>query len=239
MRHGLEAHRRNRPYCMGTMYWQLNDSWPVVSWSGIDYFGNWKALHYHAKRAFAPILINPIQEGDSLNIYLISDKLETLDQLTLEMRLIDFDGKVLNKKAVKSVRIPGNTSLCVHREFLETLLSPEQQKQAFVHLTLKDKGGREIAEENYFFVSPKDMNLPEAKINYKVKQQDGYCEITLNSSKLAKDVFIQIPVQGARFSDNFFDLLPGVTKKITITAPLLKKEGKANITIKHIRETYK
>ena len=73
MRHGLEAHRRNRPYCMGTLYWQLNDSWPVVSWSSIDYYGNWKALHYQAKRAFAPILINPIRQNDSLNIYLISD----------------------------------------------------------------------------------------------------------------------------------------------------------------------
>lgn len=66
MRHGLEAHRRNRPYCMGTLYWQLNDSWPVVSWSSIDYYGNWKALHYQAKRAFAPVLINPIQQNDSL-----------------------------------------------------------------------------------------------------------------------------------------------------------------------------
>lgn len=49
VRQGLEAHRRNRPYCMGTLYWQLNDSWPVVSWSSIDYYGNWKALHYQAK----------------------------------------------------------------------------------------------------------------------------------------------------------------------------------------------
>ncbi len=56
IRHGLEAHRRNRPYCMGTLYWQLNDSWPVVSWSGIDYYGNWKALHYQAKRALPPFI---------------------------------------------------------------------------------------------------------------------------------------------------------------------------------------
>ncbi|KAB5098966.1 glycoside hydrolase family 2 protein, partial [Bacteroides thetaiotaomicron] len=93
MRHGLEAHRRNRPYCMGTLYWQLNDSWPVVSWSSIDYYGNWKALHYQAKRAFAPVLINPIQQNDSLSVYLISDRLDTMEQMTLEMKVVDFDGK--------------------------------------------------------------------------------------------------------------------------------------------------
>ena len=74
MRRGFEAHRRNMPYCMGTLYWQLNDSWPVVSWSSIDYYGNWKAMHYEAKRAFAPIIINAIKEGDDLNFYIISDR---------------------------------------------------------------------------------------------------------------------------------------------------------------------
>ena len=98
MRHGLEAHRRNRPYCMGTLYWQLNDSWPVVSWSSIDYYGNWKALHYQAKRAFAPILINPIQQNDSLCVYLISDWLDAMEQMALEMKVVDFDGKNIRQE---------------------------------------------------------------------------------------------------------------------------------------------
>ena len=119
MRHGLEAHRRNRPYCMGTLYWQLNDSWPVVSWSSIDYYGNWKALHYQAKRAFAPVLINPIQQNDSLSVYLISDRLDTMEQMTLEMKVVDFDGKTLGKKIqVHSLEVPANTSKCVYRGWL-------------------------------------------------------------------------------------------------------------------------
>lgn len=120
MRHGLEAHRRNRPYCMGTLYWQLNDSWPVVSWSSIDYYGNWKALHYQAKRAFAPVLINPIQQNDSLSVYLISDRLDTMEQMTLEMKVVDFDGKTLGKKIqVHSLEVPANTSKCVYRAKLD------------------------------------------------------------------------------------------------------------------------
>lgn len=101
MRRGFEAHRRNRPYCMGSLYWQLNDSWPVVSWSGLDYYGNWKALHYQAKRAFAPLLVDVVQEEETFQVWLMSDKLEDMDALTLEMQLTDFHGRQLKKKSTR------------------------------------------------------------------------------------------------------------------------------------------
>lgn len=238
MRQGFEAHRRNRPYCMGTLYWQLNDSWPVVSWSSIDYYGNWKALHYQAKRAFAPVVINPMQEGDSLNIYLLSDELKSYKALTLDIRLIDFNGKLIKKESISSLVLPGNTSLRVNQQALTSLLTAEQRKNCFLTLTLKENARRVLAQEVYFFEPTKNLNLPQATISYKLKQADGKCELTLSSAQLAKDVFIQIPIQGARFSDNFFDLLPGETKKITITSPLLNKQEKPQVSIKHIKETY-
>ena len=239
MRHGLEAHRRNRPYCMGTMYWQLNDSWPVVSWSSIDYYGNWKALHYQAKRAFAPVLINPIQQTeDSLDIYLISDQLEALKQLSLEIKLVDFNGKILNKKVHKALELPANTSRLVHSLKINSWLTPEQEKQCFLQLLLKDAAGKVITDENYFFQRTKDLSLQPTSIVTKVKQMEGSCEVTLSSRQLAKDVFIEIPLQGVRFSDNFFDLLPGETKKVVITSPLIKKNEKLEVNVKHIRDTY-
>ena len=219
MRHGLEAHRRNRPYCMGTLYWQLNDSWPVVSWSSIDYYGNWKALHYQAKRVFAPILINPIQQNDSLNIYLISDCPDTKDHLMLEMKVTDFDGKKQGKPIqLNTLTVPANTSQCVYRIKTDTWLSPEEQQRCFMQLTLKDKAGNTLAETVYFFRKTKDLLLPETTVSCKMKQKDGMCELTLFSPALAKDVFIEIPLQGARFSDNFFDLLPGERKTVVITS---------------------
>lgn len=239
MRHGFEAHRRNRPYCMGTMYWQLNDSWPVVSWSGIDYYGNWKALHYQAKRAFAPLLMNPLQEGDSLNIYLLSDQLEPQEQLTLEMQLMNFSGKTLKREVLKQVVAPANSSMRVYQQPVAFWVTPEQRKECVLLLILKDKSGRKLAEESYFFNKTKELNLPETTVSYKVKQLDGSCEVTLSTKGLAKDVFIETPIQGARFSDNFFDLLPGQPKKIVISSPSLKKEEKMTLTVKHIRETYK
>ena len=224
MRHGLEAHRRNRPYCMGTLYWQLNDSWPVVSWSSIDYYGNWKALHYQAKRVFAPILINPIRQNDSLNIYLISDCPDTKDHLMLEMKVTDFDGKKQGKPIqLNTLTVPANTSQCVYRIKPDTWLSPEEQQRCFMQLTLKDKAGNTLAETVYFFRKTKDLLLPETTVSCKMKQKDGMCELTLFSPALAKDVFIEIPLQGARFSDNFFDLLPGERKTVVITSPQIKK----------------
>lgn len=239
MRHGLEAHRRNRPYCMGTLYWQLNDSWPVVSWSSIDYYGNWKALHYQAQRAFAPVLINPIQEGDSLSIYLISDRLDTMEPMTLEMKVTDFKGKkAVAPIQLKSLSVSANTSQCVYQKSLSGWLSPEQQKSCFMQLILKDKSGHQVAETVYFFGKTKDLLLPETTISYKTKQTDGKCELTLYSPVLAKDVFIETSLQGARFSDNFFDLLPGERKTVIITSPQIKKGEKLPLTLKHIRETY-
>ena len=87
MRLGIEAHRRAKPYNMGTLYWQLNDCWPGISWSSIDHFGNWKALHYEAKEAFENILISFKREGDQVDVYLVNDLLKNLEE-TLVLSLI-------------------------------------------------------------------------------------------------------------------------------------------------------
>ncbi len=234
MRHGFEAHRRNMPYCMGTLYWQLNDSWPVVSWSSIDYFGNWKALHYEAKRAFEPILINAIKEGDNLNIYVISDKLEDYKNTNLQLEIINFDGKVISKENIKG-DIKSNTSNLYCKKDFATM--SKDGKNTFLLMTLKDNKGKILNQETYYFNKPKNLNLPLAKINYKVKKEDGKYTITMNSKQLAKDVFIEIPTQGARFTDNFFDLLPGVTKSIIITSDKLKKNDNIQIKIHQLSET--
>ena len=73
----IEAHRRDMPYCMGTLYWQLNDCWPGASWSSIDFFGRWKALHYAVKRSFADLLISFKETTDSTYIYIVSDRTNT------------------------------------------------------------------------------------------------------------------------------------------------------------------
>lgn len=235
VRRSIEAHRRQRPYCMGSLYWQLNDSWPVVSWSSIDYYGNWKALHYQAKRAFAPTLVSPLVKGDSLHVHLVSDRLDDLEGLTLDMRLLDFYGKTLKRTSMKA-DLPSNSSRKVRSDALEEWGTPEERTERFLLLTLKDRKHREIARSVCYFAPTKELKLPDATVRCKAERSEGRCAITLYSSSLAKDIFIEIPVQGARFSDNFFDLLPGEKRTVTIESPKIR--GDEEITVRHIRETY-
>lgn len=218
IRHGIEAHRRNRPYCMGSLFWQLNDSWPVVSWSSIDYYGNWKALMYQSKRAFAPILINAIKEGDDLCVYLVSDELQDHDDVRLEVELMDFDGKV-HGKWTQSGMLAANSSVLFMKKPTGELQGKLSAANSLLHFTLKDKNGATLADDVFYFAYPKDQKLPEANIETSVRRRGDAIEMTLKTDKLARDIFVEVPVQGVRFTDNFFDLLPGQRKKITITSP--------------------
>ncbi len=91
---GAEHFRRSRPETMGSIFWQLNDCWPVASWSSIDYYGRWKALQYYARRFYAPILVSPHIEGGAVRVYVVSDKTAAQPAM-LHVRLMDFDGKIL------------------------------------------------------------------------------------------------------------------------------------------------
>ena len=234
MRHGIEAHRRHRPYCMGSLPWQLNDSWPVVSWSSIDYYGNWKAMHYQIRRAFAPVLVDAIKEGNNLSYYIMSDRL-TDEELTLNLELMDFNGKVYRKQKVDGL-LPANTSKLFYQEPVEQALAGRDSATTFMHMVVKSKKGEVLSDEIYYFAHPKDQLLPKTPLHWQVKQKKGYCEVTLKADKLARDIFIEVPVQGVRFSDNFFDLLPGQKKKVIITSPDGKSLDHLQVTVHQLSD---
>lgn len=234
MRHGIEAHRRHRPYCMGSLPWQLNDSWPVVSWSSIDYYGNWKAMHYQIRRAFAPVLVDAIKEGNNLSYYIMSDRLTDVE-LTLNLELMDFNGKVYRKQKVDGL-LPANTSKLFYQEPVEQALAGRDSATTFMHMVVKSKKGEVLSDEIYYFAHPKDQLLPKTPLQWQVKQKKGYCEVTVKADKLARDIFIEVPVQGVRFSDNFFDLLPGQKKKVIITSPDGKSLDHLQVTVHQLSD---
>lgn len=236
IRHGIEAHRRHRPYCMGSLVWQLNDSWPVVSWSGIDYYGNWKAMHYQMQRAFAPLAINAYREGDDLSYYIFSDQLQAMP-LRLTLELMGFDGKVHGKLQTDCTAAANATTLA-YRQTIDEALQGKDPATSLVRITARDLKGNVVAEGIYYFAHPKDQRLPIAKLTTRTKtNKNGQLELTLKADQLARDVFVEIPVQGVRFSDNFFDLLPGQTKRIVLTSPNGKFPADVTIRIRHLQET--
>lgn len=213
MQIAIEAHRRAKPYNMGTLYWQLNDCWPVVSWSSIDYLGNWKAFHYQAKRSFEPVLVSVAETEKNYDIYVISDLMGTL-KLDTKFELIDFKGKTLWQASQADV---------VNADISKKIRSISKSELAQFNLSeavLKISSEKDSTfEKLFFFNKPKDIKLskPEIKI-----RKISPAEIEVSTDILAKDVYL---IGDTHFSDNFFDLLPGSSKKITLSKPLKNIEA--------------
>lgn len=197
MTKGIEAQRRAKPHNMGTLYWQLNDCWPAVSWSSIDYFGNWKALHYKVKRSFQDVLLSSKVENNTLKTWIVNDNIQD-ETGTLLMQLLDFDGKIIweNTKVVSS---ESNSSGIKFQLDLNTI---SFNKNETVLVTTFNN------ETSYFyFLKPKDLKLKYAEIEQEITKTDDGFSIELQSLTLQKDVFLFTNEKG-HFSDNFFDLLP-------------------------------
>jgi beta-mannosidase len=200
---GIEAQRRAKPYNMGTLFWQLNDCWPAVSWSSIDYFGNWKAQHYKAKQSFENLLISPKIENDILKTWIVNDGLDAHEDI-LYLKLIDFNGHTIWQDD-KTVTVDSNSSAIKYELDLSAIAF---HKNAIV-LISKFK-----TESSYFyFVKPKKLKLNEGGIENKITKIKHGFTIELSSKTLQKDVFLFSKTKG-HFSDNFFDLLPNTSVTI-------------------------
>ncbi|MFY0603307.1 MAG: glycoside hydrolase family 2 protein [Flavobacteriaceae bacterium] len=198
---GIEAQRRAKPYNMGSLFWQLNDCWPAISWSSIDYFGNWKALHYKAKKSFANVLISTEKTKYDYDTYIINDSLVDLKG-TLKLKIIDFYGKEIWSNS-KEIIVKANTSQKVYH---------------IPQVNIYEAGYVYIIEFNnatsyYYFTKPKSLILPKGNIKKEIKKVKNGFSIILKSTVLQKDVFLSTESKG-HFSDNYFDLLPNHTTKI-------------------------
>ncbi len=237
MEESIEAMRRGRPYCMGALYWQINDSWPVVSWASIDYYNNWKAQHYRARNVFAPLALGVKRQDNQLNYFTMSDYLTDIPDLHLTIQWVDFETGVI-KQIKEKVSAKANSSHIVKTVNTAEFISEEARSHTMIRAWLSDSKGKTVSTKDYFFYWPNKLNLPQTEVKQSVKYADGKYTVTLLSKKLAKDIFVEIPIMGAKFSDNFVNLLPGEKKVIEITSPQLKASEKTPIMIKHVRETY-
>ncbi len=212
---GAEHFRRSRPDTMGSIYWQLNDCWPVASWSSIDYYGRWKALQYYARRFYAPILVSPDIENGSVRFYIVSDK-TTAQPATLHARLMDFDGKVLLEET-RNVTIDPLMSKVYLDWPLARLTQSGAADTSRVFVVADLTGGTEQISQNLTYLAPvKEVHLKPAHLNVETTAASGGFKIRISSPVLARSVYLSFGDLDAEVSDNYFNLLPGETREITV-----------------------
>ncbi len=237
MRTGIEAHRRNKPYCMGTLYWQLNDVWPVASWSSIDYYGRWKALHYYVRDAYSPVVALPIVEEDILKVYASSD-LPGDTTVTIQVRAITLEGKVLSDVTQSDMTVPPDSSRMIWQGYLKSMLDRHKEEDVVVDIVLKNQTGQILSRRLFYLVPPRKLSLPRTEVHIQVKQVNEGYQLTLQSPKLAKNVYLRAEATG-RFSDNYFDLLPGERRTVLFKTEQILDTPQAVFSVKHLQETYR
>ncbi|MGC8825086.1 MAG: beta-mannosidase [Bacteroidales bacterium] len=202
----IYAHRRNMPYVMGSLYWQINDCWPVASWSSIDYYKRWKALHYYVAKAFKNTIVIPYLKNDTIQIYLATDNPGGISG-TLKLSLIDFQGKTSGTIQLTVKANANEGKLCYAAAVSQLLQGAAPETHLLFAELIVNK--QVIADDILYFVRPMNLKLEKPQITYDVQQQsDGY-RITLKTNVLAKNVFLSLKNHNGFFSDNYFDLLPG------------------------------
>ncbi|WP_020617636.1 beta-mannosidase [Paenibacillus daejeonensis] len=215
MKTAIEAHRRRKPFCMGSLYWQMNDCWPVASWAGMDYYGRWKALQYYAKRSFQDVMlsIDGSNEGQ-VDIHLMTDALSPVEG-SLKLRLYDFDGTQL-KEEILSATVDSNSSALIVSKTVEELLAGAAASRTVLIAELW-QGMVLTDRREHYFVPGKELALQPAKIDVQEVTGSGGTSFTLSTDVLAKQVWLSSETEGV-FSDNYFDLLPGQPVTVSFEA---------------------
>ncbi len=229
IKYACEHWRRMMPRGMGTLYWQFNDCWPVASWSSIDYYGRWKALHYMAKHFFAPLMVSGVEdvEKGSVELHVTSDLLD-LARGTLNWVVTDVDGNVLTDGEREVEAEPCRNSK-VETLDLHHLTGVHEKRGLLVWLELRTPG-QPVSRNLVFFARPvqypdtaaprpKHLDLsPGPGIETAIlPASDGAFDVTLTTQRPALWVWLELDGADARCSDNFFHLRPGAPLTIAMT----------------------
>lgn len=215
IRYGVEHWRRNMHRVAGTLYWQLNDCWPVASWSSIDYFGRWKALHYAARRFFAPLLLS-IEDAPPVHSLHITSDLSTTWQGTMRWSLERLDGTVLANME-ESVEAKPFANTHVRTLDFAGAVSATNQRDLVLVAELWE-GESRIALQVATFVPTKHLALRAPEIATQVKLREEVVQVQLTTDTLARHVELSLREADAIFSDNYFDL--PANRTVTVSVPL-------------------
>jgi beta-mannosidase len=232
IRSGVEHWRRHRDRVSGTLIWQLNDCWPVASWSSVDYFGRWKALHYAAKRFYAPLLLSVEDNGQQLNVHVTSDLTEPL-AAQVRWRLETLAGVAL-QRGEQLFRAAALADTRVATLDFAAHLTPANQRQC-VFVAELWRGDQLTARSVTPLVANKHLELRDPGLRLETRVVGRQLAVDVSAERLARFVELSIPDEDVVFSDNYFDVPAGVT--VTVTCPM-PADGVPAITARSLYDSF-
>ncbi len=220
VRTGVEHWRRHPELTSGALYWQLNDCWPVISWSSIDYDGRWKALHYAARRFYAPVLLSiedVTQSGQrKMNVW-VSNDLREAWQGKVHWTLETLDGEMIEGGDQPVRSAPQSAECLLKLDFARHNGKVDWRRVVFVAELWS--GTERIAIKMAPFVAEKRMPLTQAELDCEIDGTDGRMTARVTARRLARFVVLSLQGTEARFSDNYFDLPAGRTITVNFEIP--------------------
>ncbi|HKM05910.1 MAG TPA: glycoside hydrolase family 2 protein, partial [Sphaerochaeta sp.] len=210
MKTAIEYWRTLRPHCMGTLYWQLNDNWPVASWSSIDYTGKWKLLHYSAKQFFAPSLpIAYMKDTGKVEVYVVHDKSFPLSNVKVSVKVYRFNGEKVSKQKYILDILPQSSTHVSTIELDKNTIDPRE-----MFLSIKMETDSLYIEDVLLLDRPKRCSLLDPSLDLHVENaQEGFA-VTVSSKAPAFQVALDAgPLKGV-FSDNLFCVRPTAQKMV-------------------------
>jgi beta-mannosidase len=240
IQYAVEHWRRNMPRCMGAIYWQLNDCWPAASWAGIDSAGRWKALHYGARRFFAPALLSAVEDAGRgrIDLHATNDRGKPAKGKVI-WTLVRPSGEVLAGDA-ESVEVAARKSKRVVRLDLRDPLADYGADELMVFAALR-VGGQVESATYAAFAKPKRMELQDPKLSVRTKKlSNDRFRVTLSARRPALWTWLELTGVDADFSDNFFHLWPGVEHEVTASPakPLTAAAFQRKLRIRSLVDTY-
>jgi beta-mannosidase len=216
IRYGVEHWRRHLERVSGILYWQLNDCWPVASWASIDYFGRWKALHYAAKRFFAPVMLSILDEPPAMGLYVTNDTHADW-QGTIRWSLETLSGEVLDSGEEAAAAGAYSVAAIRDLDFADRITDANKREVIFVAELWQ--GDTRLALNVANFSPPKHMSLVDPALFANVQLDGDQLAIDLAAQSLAH--FVELKLAGADvvFSDNYFSIPAGRTIRVTCPLP--------------------
>ena len=221
--------RSLRPVCMGSIYWQLNDCWPCASWSSIDYFDRYKALHYYAKRFYAPVAIGVFLNGNKVRVNLANETRDDFNgKIVVSLRKTDFE-------IIKTETVEVSTKALTSRDVFEKEITPCDSYSNYIDVKLYDADGNLVSAQTELFVKPKHFKFIKPEISVEFEKYDNInTTCYVKSNVFAKDVYLDFENFDTTFSQNFFDITDDEVHTITFKSDKTVEELKENIRIKTV-----